>query len=93
MWESILRIAQDTERKTGVPIFEAVRHELSGRMSFHVFEMFAGRDRDELVRLKSELIRLKLYGHWLPKCLYLVNYALGNNSIYLYSLARKVIQR
>ena len=93
MWESILRIAQDTEHKTGVPISEAVRHELSGRMSFHVFEMFAGRDKDELLRLRSELIRLQLYGHWLPKCFYLVNYVLGNYSIYFYLSARKVMQR
>ncbi len=93
MWESILRIAQDTERKTGVPISEAIRHELSGRMSFHVFEMFAGRDKDELLRLRSELIRLQLYGHWLPKCLYLVNYVLGNYSIYFYLSTRKVMQR
>jgi glycosyltransferase involved in cell wall biosynthesis len=93
MWESILRIAQDTERKTGVPISEAVQHELSGRMSFHVFEMFAGRGKDELKKLRLELKRLNLYGHWLPKCLYSINYILGKNSSYFYSLTRKVIQR
>lgn len=93
MWESILRIAQDTEHKTGVPISEAIRHELSGRMSFHVFEMFAGRDKQELLRLRQELQRVRLYEHWLPKCLYFINLIFGKNSIYLYSLARKLLQR
>jgi abequosyltransferase len=93
MWESILRIAQDTERKTGVPISEAVRHELSGRMSFHVFEMFAGRPKTELRLLRRELKDIGLFNHITPKFLYIVNFFFGRYSSILYRFARRMLQR
>jgi abequosyltransferase len=93
MWESILRIAQDTERKTGVPIFEAIKYELSGRMSFHVFEMFAGRPKAELKLLRKELESLDLFDHVTPRFLYIVNFLFGRYSLILYRLSRKILQR
>lgn len=93
MWEAILRIAQDTERKTGVPITEAIRRELSGRMSFHVFEMFAGRSMQELNDLKTELVRLDLFRHPLPQMLYWLNRITGHHARHLYTQTRRFIQR
>jgi glycosyltransferase involved in cell wall biosynthesis len=93
MWESILRIAQDTERKTGVSIFEAIKYELSGRMSFHVFEMFAGRPKAELKLLRKELESLGLFDHVTPRFLYIVNFLFGRYSSILYRFSRKILQR
>jgi abequosyltransferase len=93
MWESILQITQDIEQQTGVPMVTSIRRELSGRMSFHVFEMFAGREVAELRDLRDELKRLNLYAHWLPKCLYLINLVFGQKSTVFYTMLRKTLQR
>jgi Glycosyl transferase family 2 len=93
MWESILRIACDTEKNTGIPISLSIQHELSGRMSFHVFEMFAGRPRREQIELRQELVRLGLFDHWMPKTLYIMNTLLGSYSAIAYQIARNILQR
>ena len=93
MWESILKIAGDIEEKTRIPVLVSIRAELAGRMSFHLFEMFAGRPVDELKALKSELSRLGLYEHWMPKSLYAMNTLLGKYSAWVYRFVRQIMQR
>lgn len=93
MWESILIIAGDIERKNQTPLLASMRTELAGRMSFHVFEMFAGRSPAEQLELKQELIRLNLFDHWMPKTLYAVNTFLGSYSGLAYRFVRYAIQR
>ncbi len=93
MWESILKIAGDIETKNQTPILESIRSELAGRMSFHVFEMFAGRPRNELKELKSELTRLGLFNHWMPQALYAMNTLLGPSSAWIYRVVRQIVQR
>jgi glycosyltransferase involved in cell wall biosynthesis len=93
MWASILKIARDCERDTQVAMFNSMKQELSGRMSFHVFEMFAGRSTEELDALRTELVKLKLFDHPLPRLLYWVNRLTGRYARHLYTLARRFIQR
>lgn len=93
MWSSILKIAQDCERDTQVDMFDSIKQELSGRMSFHVFEMFAGRSTQELNALRKELAQLELFDHPLPRLLYWVNRLAGRYARHLYTLARRFIQR
>jgi abequosyltransferase len=93
MWAEILRIATDCENKAGIPILESVKKELSGRMSFHVFEMFAGRPSSELNALRTELVRLNLFDDLTPKFLFWFNKFLGGKSIYGYILTRKIFQK
>ncbi len=93
MWESILWIAKECETQTQQPMLASIRHELSTRMSFHVFEMFAGRPRSELTALKIELRRIGLYDHAMPKLLYAINYLLGHQARYFYIAARRLIQK
>lgn len=93
MWESILNIAGDIEKKNQTPLLASIRAELAGRMSFHLFEMFAGRSSAEQLELKQELIRLNLFDHWMPKTLYSLNTILGSHSGLAYRFARYAIQR
>jgi glycosyltransferase involved in cell wall biosynthesis len=93
MWESILGIAKDIENQSNIPIYQAVRKELAGKMSFHLFEMFAGRPNTELSELRQELLRLDLYDHWMPKMLLCMNRLLGPVSIVPYRIARALLQR
>jgi glycosyltransferase involved in cell wall biosynthesis len=93
MWESILRIAGDLEKKNQVLLLASIRNELAGRMSFHLFEMFAGRSTAEHRELKAELTRLGLFNHWIPKSLYIMNIILGSFSTWVYRFTRQIIQR
>ncbi len=93
MWKSILQIAQDCESQTQQPMIESIRHELTTRMSFHVFEMFAGRSQVEINALRDELKHLGLYNHYIPKLLYYINTILGRHAMIFYANMRKLLQR
>jgi abequosyltransferase len=93
MWESILKITQDVEQEKKVKMLDAMRQELGNRMSFHVFEMFAGRPTRELKALRDELQRLQLFDHVLPRFLYWHNRLLKTYAPLSYMLARRVLQR
>jgi glycosyltransferase involved in cell wall biosynthesis len=93
MWESILNIAGDIERRNQTPLLASIRTELAGRMSFHVFEMFANRPRRESNELRTELVRLGLYDSLLPRIAYFINIGFGKNARYFYKAARWIIQR
>jgi glycosyltransferase involved in cell wall biosynthesis len=93
MWESVLKITSDCQERTDTPMLQSMRRELSGRLSFHLFEMFATRPRHENNQLRAELIRLKLYDSLLPKVAYLLNLSLGSYALFFYKTARRLIQR
>jgi hypothetical protein len=93
MWEAILRISQDCEDRHQLPIMQAMRDELGGRMSFHVFEMFVGRSVAELLDLRAELKRLGLFTASMPHALFWINRLLGVHAHWFYALARKLLQR
>lgn len=93
MWESILQITADCEQQTGQPMLESMRQELAGRMSFHVFEMFAGRPTSELKALRQELERLGLFNHRIAKTCYLLNRSCGRHARGAYTFARWLLQR
>jgi glycosyltransferase involved in cell wall biosynthesis len=93
MWESVLKITSDCQTTLNTPMLESMRQELSGRMSFHLFEMFASRSRAENNQLRRELIRLRLYSSWIPKIAHLINLSFGAYAIVFYKLARRLIQR
>lgn len=93
MWEGVLTIAQQVEDEEGVDLLSGIRRELSVRESFHVFEMNAGADRQELRELKSGLVSMGLYSHPLPKLLYSLDLLMGRRARPIYSAARRIIQR
>jgi glycosyltransferase involved in cell wall biosynthesis len=92
MWRSILRIAQEVGDQYGVDILSSVRYELTTRMSFHLFEMFALKSRQEQKDLRLQLLELGLYDHWLPKCFYYLNRLFGKKATLVYALARRIVQ-
>jgi abequosyltransferase len=93
MWRSVLIIAQDIADEARAPqIYAQVHHELTTRMSFHLFEMFAGGDIAQLKALRTELQKLGLFDHFLPKAFYAINRCLGRFSPWVYVLARKLVQ-
>jgi abequosyltransferase len=93
MWASILKIAAEVESETGVSMLAAIRHELTVKMSFHVFEMFAQASKPELRSLRSELETVDLFNHFIPRTLYWINYTFGGRSKHFYQLVRWLIQR
>jgi hypothetical protein len=66
MWSGILRICGDVERETSVPMSSSIRWELSGKQSFHVFELVAVQGRRATMGLIREFNRLGLMRHPLP---------------------------
>ena len=68
---------QDVEKRTRVKFVTSVRFELSGRQSFHVFELVAGQGRYATLGLVHESYRLGLMRHPLPWALATVGIVLG----------------
>lgn len=93
MWEGVLAIARQVEDEERVELLPGIKHELSVRESFHVFEMNAGADRQELRELKSGLVSMGLFSHPLPKLLYSLDLLMGRRARPIYAMARRVIQR
>ena len=77
MWQGIIRICTDVEKRTRVKFVTSVRFELSGRQSFHVFELVAGQGRYATLGLVREFYRLGLMRHPLPWALATVGIVLG----------------
>ena len=93
MLVSILKIVDDVGRIYGVDLLTAVKRELEVEKSFHIFEMYAGAPANTLQELRDELKRIGLFGHLLPRLLYLLNRLMGKHARFIYSFARRVIQR
>lgn len=88
MWQGILRISEDVERNTSVPILRGVRSELAGRQSFHVFEMVLVQGRRATLALISQFRALGLMSHPLPWALSFLGLVLGRHSVKFFELVR-----
>jgi hypothetical protein len=92
MWAGVLIIAREVGQQYGINLIDGLKQELSGRQSFHVFEMNAGADKATLRQLRDKLAEIGLYENLTPKVLFAINYYLGSNSGYFYKLIRKIVQ-
>ncbi|WP_158840378.1 glycosyltransferase family A protein [Polaribacter sp. L3A8] len=92
MWKSVLEISQDIGTKYKVDIYKDLKKELMVKQSFHVFEMNVGVGVRELKELKSELKKIELFNHIVPKFLFTINYFFGRNALIFYRLIRKIAQ-
>jgi hypothetical protein len=90
MWSGILRICRDVERKTSVPMSRSVRRELSGRQSFHVFELVAVQGRRETIALIHEFSQLGLMRHPLPWIISGLGLLMGRRIRYFFGAVRTV---
>jgi abequosyltransferase len=88
MWASVLRIAEDVGKQTGVNLYDGMRTELEVRQSFHIFEMMAGSGRQRLAELRDELKKLGLFSHPLPRTLFIIDSLLGSKAKLLYRAVR-----
>lgn len=93
MWSSIMRIASDIGREHQVDILTDVKNELECRLSFHIFEMYAGAPRKTLDDLRTELNRLGLFQHPMPRLLYAADRIFGHYAKWFYAAARRILQR
>jgi abequosyltransferase len=92
MWESVLRIVGDVEQPYGVNLLDDIRHELTVRQSFHIFEMNAGAGYKANRDLARELNRLGLFAHPVPLAFFIMNIFLGARAARFYGLARRILQ-
>lgn len=92
MWKGVLDIGQDVGTEYNINLVNELRKELMIRQSFHVFEMNVGVSKITLLELKTELRKLNLYSHWIPKFLYFINLIFGKYAYYFYYLTRKIVQ-
>jgi glycosyltransferase involved in cell wall biosynthesis len=92
MWASVMRIARDTGQEFEVDLETDIKKELQVRQSFHIFEMYAGKDPAVLSSMREELKGLGLFNHPIPRFLYVLNYILGYRARFFYSFVRKMVQ-
>jgi hypothetical protein len=88
MWSGILRICRDVERETSVPMSGSIRWELSGKQSFHVFELVAVQGRRTTIALVREFSRLGLMRHPLPWMLSGLALLMGRHIRYFFGAVR-----
>lgn len=88
MWRGVLRICGDIERQTSVPLVRSMRRELSGKQSFHVFEMISVQGRRATVDLVREFSHLGVMRHPLPWALALLGMLLGRHVGLVFKLLR-----
>jgi hypothetical protein len=88
MWEGILHMCTDVEERTSVPLVGSVRRELSGRQSFHVFELVAVQGRYATLGLVREFRRLGLMTHPLPWALASISLILGRRIHWFFGAVR-----
>lgn len=92
MWKSVLEICRDVGKMNGMNLIDDVRWELSGRQSFHVFEMMVNSDQNALNALRAELQKLELYSHPIPVSLYWLIRIFGRHTRYFFEGVRKIAQ-
>lgn len=90
MWESVLRIADDVSQQNGIDLLSEIKVELEVRQSFHIFEMMAGAGRERLSELRQEFIRLGLFGHPIPRILYMIDVLMGTRAQILFRTVRRI---
>lgn len=92
MWSGVLNIMTYIDNKFGVSLFQGVKKELSGRQSFHVFEMYASSDRKLLFELRDELSSIGLF-KGVSKLFFFINLLFGKKSHFFYFWIRRFIQK
>lgn len=92
MWQGVLTIVQDVEKKYNKNLLKDTKKELDVRQAFHIFEMNVGVKTKELKELKNELEKIGLFTHITPKTFYYINTILGKKAYYFYSFTRKLMQ-
>lgn len=93
MWQGVLDIVADVQKKFNVDLMSNIKRELMVRQSFHIFEMNSGSGYRANHDLARELSRVGLFSHFLPFSLFLLNAVLGRRASVFYGLARRFLQR
>jgi abequosyltransferase len=92
MWESVIRITSEVGKEQKIDLAGGIREELEVRSSFLVFEALAGSGRGKLSEMRFELQKLGLFGHPIPRTLFLMDWIFGSRAKPFYSLVRTVMQ-
>lgn len=92
MWQSVLNIVGDVQKKFGVSLLPEVKRELMVRQSFHIFEMNAGAGYCANRDLARELSRIRLFLHPFPVLLFCTNVVMGKRASMIYRLVRRRFQ-
>jgi len=92
MWRGVLKIAKSVGEGSKIDLYTPLKHELTTRQSFHIFEMNAGQSIKVNKELKKELADLGLMNHPMPLMFYLINCTLKSNSRFIYKAIRKIMQ-
>jgi hypothetical protein len=90
MWASVMQIVDDVGRRFGVDLLSDVKVELEVRQSFHIFEMMAGAGRQQLSELRYEFKKLGLFGHPVPRALYMIDMVLGSRAKVVFRAVRRL---
>lgn len=93
MWQSVLGIVADIQKKFNVDMMSDIKHELMVRQSFHIFEMNAGAGYLANRELAHALSRIGLFSHYLPFSLFVLNAVLGRRASVFYGLVRRFMQK
>jgi glycosyltransferase involved in cell wall biosynthesis len=93
MWHGVLRICADVEETSSVSMLKQVRRELSGRQSFHVFEMMANQGRRATLSLGRELFHIGLMRHPFPWIVFLLAMIFGRHSNVFFTSIRAGLQK
>ncbi|HWJ36336.1 MAG TPA: glycosyltransferase family 2 protein [Steroidobacteraceae bacterium] len=88
MWRGIMSICAAVERHMSVPLLHDVKRELSGRQSFHVFELVMVQGRGATWALAREFQGLGLMRHPLPWALTGLGLIFGRSSRGLFAAVR-----
>lgn len=89
MWDGILRICADVERDRKVSLVGAMRRELAGRQSIHVFEHVAAKGRAEVWKFSTGLWRRGLMNVPLAWVVCMMSLMLGERVGLAIGLVRK----
>lgn len=93
MWQGVMDIVSDVQKKFAVDLMSDVKRELMVRQSFHIFEMNSGSGYRANRDLARELSRIGLFSHFLPFSLFCLNACLGRHASIFYGLARRFLQK
>lgn len=93
MWQGVLDIVSDVQKKFNVDLISDIKRELMVRQSFHIFEMNAGSGYRANRDLARELSKIGLFSHFLPFSLFFLNAILRRRASFFYGLARRFFQK
>lgn len=92
MWKNVIRISSDFDKKMVTNYLSEIRHELTVRMSFHLFEMFSTYGWRTNLSLARGLNSIGLMGHIVPLSFLMLNIFFGKRSRKFYLFVRRLAQ-